>query len=70
MNQMLEIMFAQFSGQGYEFSIVSPEGYEYVAYLKSPLNSQDNFSEFSADERVMDLSASSQGSPYEAALAA
>ena len=53
MNQMLEIMFAQFSGQGYESNIVSPEGYEYVAYLKSPLNSQDNFSEFSNDERII-----------------
>lgn len=53
MNQLLEVMFAQFSGQGYEFKIESPEGYEYVAYLKSPLNSQDNFSDFSSDERVI-----------------
>lgn len=56
MNQLLEILFAQFSGQDHAFSMVSEAGFEYVAYLDAQLNSNDNFSDFSQDERIIKYS--------------
>ena len=56
MNQMIETMFSQFDGQDHGFAIKSKSGYEYVAYIKSPLNNADNFSDFSQDERIIKYS--------------
>jgi len=56
MNQMIEILFSQFDGQDYGFQIESKTGHKYVAYLKSPLNNQDNFGDFSQDERIIKYS--------------
>jgi len=56
MNQMIEILMSQFDGQDYGFQIESKTGHKYVAYLKSPLNNQDNFSDFSSDERIIKYS--------------
>ena len=56
MNQIIETMMAQFDGQDYAFKVVSKTGYEYVAYVKSPLNNNDNFSDFSQDERIIKYS--------------
>lgn len=53
MNQILEIMLAQFDGQDYAFKVVSRSGYEYIAYVKSPLSTADNFSDFASDERII-----------------
>tara|TARA_R110001583_G_scaffold16272_7_gene66657 strand:- start:1471 stop:2676 length:1206 start_codon:yes stop_codon:yes gene_type:complete len=53
MNQMIEILFSQFDGQDQAFQIKSRDGHEYVAYLKSPLANQDNFADFSLDERII-----------------
>ena len=56
MNQIIETMLAQFDGQDYAFKVVSRTGYEYVAYVKSPLNNNDNFADFSQDERIIKYS--------------
>tara|TARA_R110002020_G_scaffold37124_16_gene112053 strand:+ start:3303 stop:4517 length:1215 start_codon:yes stop_codon:yes gene_type:complete len=56
MNQIIETMMSQFDGQDDAFSIKSRTGHEYVAYVKGPINNQDNFSDFSSDERVIKYS--------------
>ena len=53
MNQLIESMMSQFSGQGHDFSMITENGYELVAYLKSPLNTEDNFANYSSDERII-----------------
>jgi len=53
MNQMIEILFSQFDGQDHAFQMESKTGHKYVAYVKSPMNSEDNFADFSSDERVI-----------------
>ena len=53
MNQIMEVMITRFSGQEHGFQIVGPSGFEYVAFVKSPLVSADNFSDFSSDERII-----------------
>ena len=53
MNEMLESMVSQFDGQDQGFFISTPSGYEFMAYVKSPFNAQDNFSDFSNDERII-----------------
>jgi len=56
MNQMIEILFSQFDGQDHAFQIESRNGHKYTAYIKSPFTSQDNFSEFANEERVIKYS--------------
>jgi hypothetical protein len=53
MNQLIESIFSKFSGQGHDFLIKSDSGYEYVAFVKSPISNADNFQEFSQDERII-----------------
>ena len=53
MNQLIETMLSLTQGQDYGFKMTSKAGYEYVAYIKSPFNSADNFSDFSSDERII-----------------
>jgi hypothetical protein len=53
MNQMLEVMMSRFSGQDTGFHLTTPKGFEYVAFLKSPMNTADNFNDFSKDERII-----------------
>jgi len=56
MNQMIEILFSQFDAQDHALQIESRSGHKYVAYIKSPFSSQDNFSEFANDERIIKYS--------------
>ena len=53
MNQMIEMLFSFFSGQGHDFLIESEDGYQYVAFLKPSLTSADNLTDFSSDERIV-----------------
>ena len=53
MNQIIETMFNNFDGQDMGFSLKTAEGYEVTAYIKTPLNSADNFSDYSSDERII-----------------
>ena len=53
MNQLLEVMMTRFSGQDTGFAIKSRGGHDYVAFVKSPLSTADNFQDFSTDERII-----------------
>ena len=53
MNQLIETMMANFSGQGHDFLLETDSGYQFVAYLKSPLGTADNFTDFSDNERIV-----------------
>jgi len=53
MNKMIEVMMSRFSGQDTGFKMTTAEGLEYVAFIKSPLASADNFNDFSKDERII-----------------
>ncbi len=53
MNQLIEVMISNFSGQGMEFQIESPSGYQFVAYVDGALTSGDNFEDYSSDERLI-----------------
>ena len=53
MNQLIETMMANFSGQGHDFLLETDTGYQFVAYLQSPLTAADNFADFSLEERIV-----------------
>ena len=53
MNQLIESLLVKADGQDYAFKLVSRSGYDFVAYIKSPLSTADNFSDFSSDERII-----------------
>ena len=53
MNQIIETMMSKFDGPGHQFVMTTQNGYELVAFLKSPLNAKDNFSDFSSEERII-----------------
>jgi len=56
MNKMIESLVAQFDGQDQGFFLTSQNDYEYMAYIKSPFSAQDNFQDFSSEERVIKCS--------------
>lgn len=53
MNQMIEVMISRFTGQDIGFKMVNDKGMEYVAFLKTPMSTADNFDNFSQDERII-----------------
>ncbi len=53
MNHMIETMMSKFDGQGHQFSMTTQNGYDLVAFVKSPLTAEDNFSDFSSEERII-----------------
>ena len=52
-NQMIEHLIAKFDGQDRGFRIFTREGYEHFAYVSSAIASNDNFSEYSSEERII-----------------
>jgi hypothetical protein len=56
MNELVEVLLSKFTGQDYAYQIQSKNGHKYVAYLKQSLSTDDNFSDFSSDERVIKYS--------------
>lgn len=56
MNQLLESLLVKTDGQGREFQLVSNKGFTFTAFLQGPFNSNDNFENFSATERVIKYS--------------
>jgi len=52
-NQLVEHLMARFDGQDRGFRIFTREGYEHFAYVSSAITSNDNFSEYSAEERII-----------------
>ena len=56
MNQLLESMMMKFDGQGHEFQIESTSGYKFTAFVQGPFGNNDNFDDYTNDERVIKYS--------------
>jgi hypothetical protein len=52
MNQMIESVMTNYDGQGRTYKINSKKGYWFVAYFEDAIDTQDNYEEFTNDERV------------------
>ena len=52
-NQLIEHLMARFDGQDRGFKILTREGYEHFAYVSSTISSNDNFTEYSSEERII-----------------
>jgi hypothetical protein len=53
MNQLIEVLMSNFSGQGMEFQIESDSGYQFVGHIKGNLSTGDNFEDYSSNERII-----------------
>ena len=53
MNQLLEVMMANFNGQDIAYQLTSDSGYEFTAFVQPSLTSGDNFDNFTDDERII-----------------
>ena len=56
MNQLLESMMMKFDGQGHEFQIESSSGYKFTAFVQGPFSNNDNFDDYTNDERIIKYS--------------
>jgi hypothetical protein len=56
MNQMLESMMMKFDGQGHEFVITTSKGYQFTAFVQGPFTNNDNFDDYTNDERIIKYS--------------
>jgi len=56
MNQLLESMMMKFDGQGHEFQIESTSGYKFTAFVQGPFGNNDNFDDYTNDERIINYS--------------
>jgi len=52
MNQMIEKVMTNYDGQGRTYKLTTAKGYYFVAYFGDEIETQDNFDEFTDDERV------------------
>jgi len=52
-NQMIEHLMAKFDGQDRGFKITTREGYDHFAYVSTSISSNDNFTEYSSEERII-----------------
>lgn len=52
-NQMIEHLVAMFDGQDRGFKIETQAGYEHFAFVASSIGSNDNFSDYSNEERII-----------------
>lgn len=53
MNSLLERMMTSYDAQGHQFRIDTDKGYWYVAYVDDDLSSEDNFVDYTSDERYV-----------------
>jgi len=56
MNQLLETMMFKFDGQGHEFQITTKKGYTFTAFVQGPFSNNDNFDDYTNDERIIKYS--------------
>ena len=56
MNQLLESMMMKFDGQGHEFQITTNKGYTFTAFVQGPFTNNDNFDDYTNDERIIKYS--------------
>lgn len=52
MNQMIEKVLTNYDGQGRTYKLTTDKGYYFVAYFDDEIATQDNFEEFTDDERI------------------
>lgn len=52
MNKMIEKVMTNYDGQGHTYKLTTDKGYYFVAYFDEEIQAQDNFDEFTDDERV------------------
>ena len=56
MNQILETLMMKFDGQGHEFQITTNKGYKFTAFVQGPFSNNDNFDNYTDDERIIKYS--------------
>lgn len=56
MNQLLETMMMKFDGQGHEFQISTSKGYKFTAFVQGPFSNNDNFDNYTDEERIIKYS--------------
>ena len=56
MNQLLETMMMKFDGQGHEFQITTNKGYKFTAFVQGPFGNNDNFDNYTDEERIIKYS--------------
>ncbi len=52
-NQMIEHLVSKFDGQDRGFKITTREGYEHFVFVAGSITSNDNFSDYSSEERII-----------------
>lgn len=52
-NQMLQMVFRNYKGQGHEIPITTSSGYELVAYFSETFSLDSNFTDFTNEERMV-----------------
>ena len=52
-NQMIEHLVASFDGQDRGFKITTREGHDHFAFVSTSISSNDNFSDYSNEERII-----------------
>ena len=55
MNQLLESLMMKFDGQSPEFQITTEKGYKFTAFVQNTFSPEDNFTDFTNDERVIKM---------------
>jgi len=56
MNQLIETMMMKFDGQGHEFQITTNKGYKFTAFVQGPFSNNDNFDNYTDEERIIKYS--------------
>jgi hypothetical protein len=56
MNQIIESLMMKFDGQGHEFQISTNKGYLFTAFVQGPIGNNDNFDDYTNDERIIKYS--------------
>ena len=54
-NKIIETLFANFPAIGHNYQVTTDTGYKFVAYMQTPLNFDDNFTDYSSEERLVKL---------------
>jgi len=53
MNRIIEQLMSSYNGQGNQFKIETDKGYWFVAFIDDAITAQDNFDDYSEEERII-----------------
>jgi len=56
MNQLIETFMMKFDGQAPEFILETNKGYKFTAFVQNTFTNNDNFDDFTSDERIIKMS--------------